>query len=517
FHRRRYEPALVTMPIINSGIVVTRVEVYVTNRTNNTQNLRNVIAFLDLGDAQPFRANLPFVGSNPNPNTPAGNQANNLFNNINQNTSVRNPQTAADFLETQGLRRGTDFEVLRAARRLEPSEFTFHQQLGYISLNTPLRNDEILGISYEYTFNGQQFKVGELSEDYVNRPQEDVVYLKMLRPSTIRTDLPTWDLMMKNIYSLGASQLSPQGFQLRVVYRDDISGLDNPALQEGERTKDVQLIKIFGIDQLNPRGDRVIDAQGNVVRDRLGRAIGDGNFDFVEGITVQSQQGRLIFPVLEPFGSHLRKEFNPNTEPNLIAKYVFQELYTGTRNDAQNNFAQKNKFFIKGQYEGTASGNTVFLPGISIAQGSVIVKAGGVPLTEGTDYQVNYATGQVTITNESVLNSGKEITIGFEKADLFNLQTRSYLGTRLEYQLDKNFKIGATFVNLRERPVLTRVAMGQEALNNTMLGFDINLQKESRFLTKMVDALPLIQTKEKSTIKFDAEVAQLRPNAARLS
>jgi cell surface protein SprA len=517
FHRRRYEPALTTMPIINSGIVVTRVEVYITNRTNNTQNLRNIIAFLDLGDAQPFRANVPFVGNNPNPNVPAGNQANNLFNNINQNPSVRNPQTAADFMETQGLRRGTDFEVLRAARRLEPNEFTFHPQLGYISLNTPLRNDEILGVSYEYTFNGQQFKVGELSEDYVNRPQEEAIYLKMLRPSTIRTDLPSWDLMMKNIYSLGASQLSQQGFQLRVVYRDDISGLDNPALQEGERTKDVQLIRIFGLDQLNPRGDRVVDAQGNVVRDRLNRAIGDGNFDFVEGITVQSQQGRLIFPVLEPFGSHLRREFNPNTEQSLIAKYVFQELYTGTRNDAQNNFAQKNKFFIKGQFEGTATGNTVFLPGISIAQGSVIVKAGGVPLTEGTDYQVNYATGQVTITNESVLNSGKEITIGFEKADLFNLQTRSYLGTRFEYQLDKNFKIGATFVNLRERPVLTRVAMGQEALNNTMLGFDIDLKKESRFLTKMVDALPLIQTKEKSTIQFAAEVAQLRPNAARLS
>jgi cell surface protein SprA len=517
FHRRNYEPSLLTMPIINSGVVVTRVEVYVTNRTNNTQNLRNIIAFLDLGEAQPYRPTNPFVGSNANPNFPAANQANNLFNNINQNANVRNPQFASDALEVQGLRKGTDYEVLRAARRLEPNEFTFHQQLGYISLNTPLRNDEILGIAYEYTYNGQQYKVGELSEDYVNRPQEDAIFLKMLRPSTIRPDIPSWNLMMKNIYSLGSGQLKAQGFQLRIIYRDDLTGLDNPALQEGERTKDVQLIKIFGLDQLNPRGDRTIDPQGNVVKDRFGRAVGDGNFDFVEGVTIQSAQSRLIFPVLEPFGSTLRKEFNSVTEVSLINKYVFQELYSGTRNDAQNNFASKNKFFIKGQYESSAAGNTVFLPGINVAQGSVIVKAGGVPLTEGTDYQVNYSTGQVTITNDAILNSGKEITIGFEKADLFNLQTRSYLGTRLDYQIDKDFKVGATLVNLRERPILTRVAMGQEALNNSMLGFDIQLKKDSRFLTKMVDAIPLIQTKEKSTINFAAEVAQLRPNAARLS
>lgn len=517
FHRKRYEPALATMPTINSGVLITRVEVYVTNRTNNTQNLRNIIAFLDLGEAQTYRSSLPFVGANPNPNFPASNQANNLFSNIANNASVRNPQTAADFLELQGLQRGTDFEVLRAARKLEPNEFTFHPQLGYISLNTPLRNDEILGVSFEYTFNGQQYKVGELSEDYVNRPQEEAIFVKMLRPSTIRTDLPSWDLMMKNIYALGTTQIQQQGFLLRIIYRDDISGLDNPALQEGERTKDVQLIKIFGLDQLNPRGDRIIDQQGNVVRDRFGRPIGDGNFDFVEGITINTQKGLLIFPVLEPFGRTLRNEFNPATEANLINKYVFQELYTGTRNDAQNNFATKNKFFIKGQYEGSITGNTVFLPGINIAQGSVVVKAGGVPLTEGVDYQVNYSTGQVTITNDAVLNSGKEITISFEKADLFNLQVRNFLGSRFEYEVDKDLKLGFTIANLRERPVLTRVAMGQEAINNTMIGFDIKLRRDSRFLTKLTDALPLIQTKEKSTIQFDAELAQIRPNAARLS
>ncbi|MDX1903221.1 MAG: cell surface protein SprA, partial [Thermonemataceae bacterium] len=255
FHRNKYESALQTMPIINSGVLITRVEVYVTNRNNNTQSTRNIATFLDLAEANSYRNTNTFVGSNTNPNFPAGNQANNLFSNLNGNTSFRNAEAVSSALETQGLKKGTDYEVIRSARKLETNEFTFHPQLGYISLNTALRNDEVIGIAYEYTFNGQRYKVGELSEDYVNRNQDEVIFLKMLRPSTIRTDIPSWNLMMKNVYSLGGSQVQNAGFQLRIIYRDDISGLDNPALQEGSRTKDVQLIKIFGLDQLNPRGD----------------------------------------------------------------------------------------------------------------------------------------------------------------------------------------------------------------------------------------------------------------------
>ncbi len=507
FHRNAYEPALRTLPVVNSGVFVTRVEVYVTNRTNNTQTLRNVVGFMDLGEAQPHKPANPFVGTGA-PNAPASNQANALFGNLRDNAPFRNAETVSNAAIAQNLRRGEDFEVLRGARRLEPNEYVFHQQLGYISLNTALRNDEILAVAYEYTLNGQVFRVGELSDDYLNRPQEEVVFLKMLRPSTIRTDLPMWNLMMKNIYPLGATQVTQSNFQLRIVYRDDITGVDNPALQEGANTRNIQLLRIFGLDQLNPRGDRQIDSQG--------RSIGDGNFDFVEGLTINTANGRVIFPVLEPFGSFLRTQFNPNTEQALINKYVFQELYTGTRNDAQNNFANKNKFFVKGQLEG-ASGNSAFLPGINVPEGSVIVRAGGIQLTEGQDYVVNYSTGQVNITNEAILASGKEITIDYEKADFFNVQPRTFLGTRFDYAVDKDINIGATWMTLRERPVLTRVNIGSEALNNTMLGVDVALKKDSRFLTRMVDAIPFIQTKEKSTITFNAEAAQLIPDAAALS
>jgi len=507
FHRSRYEPALRTLPLVNSGVLITRVEVYVTNRANTATGLRNIVAFTDLGEGNPYRSGNPFVGSG-NPQQPASNNANQLFANLTANAVYRDIEQLVTALQAQGLSNGDDFTVLRSARKLEPNEYSFHPQLGYITLNTPLRNDEVLAVAFEYTYNGNVYRVGELSDDYLNRPESEAIFLKMLRPPAIRTNLPTWDLMMKNIYSLNASQIKADNFRLQVIYRDDLTGLDNPALHEGRNTKNVPLLKLFGLDELNPRGDRQIDAQGN--------SIGDGNFDFVEGLTINTAQGLIIFPVLEPFGKHLKQYFDPVAEAQLIDKYVFEELYKTTRNDAENDYANKNKFFLVGQYEGS-SGSSVFLPGINVAQGSVIVKAGGIQLTEGTDYIVNYSTGQVTIINDAILASGKEITIEYEKADFFNLQTRTYMGARLDYALDRDVNIGATVVNLRERPILTRVAMGSEAINNTMIGADVSLKKESRFLTRLADALPLIQTKEKSSITFQAEVAQLHPGAARLS
>ena len=508
FHRNLYEPALSTPPVVNSGVLITRVEIYIMNRSNNTQTLRNIVAFQDLGEGKTFRNGNPLIGTGAGAGNPADNAANQLFAGLKASTSFRDAGTATTALNAQNLAQGTDYEVVRGSRKLDANEFIFNQQLGYISLNSPLRNDEMLGVAYEYTFNGKVYRVGELSEDYLNEAQDKVIFLKLLRPRTIRTDLPTWNLMMKNIYSLGTTGLSRTNFQLRIIYRDDISGVDNPALQEGANTKDKQLIKLFGLDELNPRGDRQIDQNGV--------SIGDGNFDFVDGITVNVSGGRMIFPVLEPFGSNLKKFFNPASELNLINKYTFPELYSGTRNDAQNNFANKNKFFIKGQFEGAAASASTSLPGINIAQGSVVVKAGGVLLTEGKDYTVNTSSGQV-IMSDAILASGREVTISFEKSDFFQVQPRFYIGARLDYLLDKDINIGATFVNLRERPPITRVALGQEAVNNMMWGADISIKKDSRLLTRLVDALPLIQTKEKSSINFAAEVAQIAPTGSKLT
>jgi len=506
YFRNNYEFWMSAMPQVISGMQITRMEVYVINRVNNTQDLRNAVAFLDLGEANPNKPSL---------NTSSANKATrndaNAIPTITAGLSLNADQISAELTNATFVN-GQDFVLMRSSRKLLARDFTFHPQLGYLSLMTPLRNDEAIAVAYEYTLNGKVYRVGELTDDYAGRGQEEIIKLKMLRPNSIRLDLPTWDLMMKNIYALNASSINRQNFLLRIIYRDDLTGIDNPTLQEGARTRDQPLLRVMNLDRLNSQNDPQPD----------------GNVDYIEGLTIDSRNGKIIFPVLEPFGSNLvgkanyatdtrQLKFDPVAETSLISKYVFTQLYHSTKADALQ-AADKNKFFLVGSYEG-AVGQQVSLPGLNIPQGSVKVTMGGIPLQEGTQYTVDYSTGQVEILDQSLKD--KQIDISFEKADLFSFQQRRLFGTRFDYEVfkekDLELSLGATYLSLAERPVITRVNLQEEPVNNRMLGFDINYKAKSRFLTRMVDALPLINTKAESDVSFYGEFAKLYPRASKFS
>jgi cell surface protein SprA len=501
FFREKYESSLQSLPMVNSGVKITRVEVYMTNRINNTTTLRDMIAYLDLGENQPMHTSLK-IGNTPTRDSTA-NASNHLFKMVSAG-DYRDPITVESKLSDSSLARGTDYEIIDRARKLLPTEYTFNADLGYISLVTPLRPDEVLAVAYEYTYNGVAHKVGELNGDYNGVGGDSLIVLKMLKPSTVKNHLPTWDLMMKNIYQMPASQVTKDNFQMRVIYKNDLSGADLPNLQEGEHAKDVPLVRLMGLDRLNPNNDPP----------------GDGNFDYIDGITIDSKTGRIIFPVLEPLGAHLIDTNNtfgyihPIKEIPLVRKYAFTELYDSTQSDAMQ-VAAKNKYFIRGKYQASNS-NEIMLSGINIAHGSVTVLAGSTPLVPNVDYTVDEQMGKIKILNEGVLNSGKEIKIRFEKQDLFNFRRKSFMGTRMEYKIGKNFLIGATILHQQEAPQITRVSIGDEPTNNTIWGADISYQKESRFITRMVDKLPIIQTKAPSSINFSGEFAQLRPGHAKV-
>ncbi|HEY9049012.1 MAG TPA: cell surface protein SprA, partial [Ohtaekwangia sp.] len=501
FFRDNYEKWIANTPQIISGINITRVEVYVLNRKSDTQTLRNVVGLMDLAEGKTiYNASVTSNGTA----MPAANGANTLFSYVTaQSRGVDDiGNTLEGYFDGNG-NSGTDYEKITGARKLAATEYTFHTQLGYLTLSTKLQNDEALAVAYEYTYNGKSYKVGELSEDYSNLKDDEVIFLKLLRPRkiAIRDDngntIPTWDLMMKNIYSLGATQLSQSGFQLRVIYRDDASGIDNPQLQAGTTVRTRQLIEIFGLDKLNTLNDRQRD----------------GNFDFVEGITINSASGLIIFPFLKPFSEALRDAFEGEpTESALIAKYSYDTLYSTTRSDAAL-FASKNKFYLKGQYTASST-NEILIPGFGVSQGSVKVYAGGILLTEGTDYVVDYTFGKVTILNESIMNSGKDIQVQYEQSDAFSFQNKSLLGTRMDYKLNDDVNLGSTLLYYNERPTVSRNTVGTEPARNVQYGFDFNMHKKSRMLTKLVDALPLIQTKEESTVNLTGEFAQLLPGTS---
>jgi len=512
FFRDNFENWLSTLPQITSGINVTRVEVYLLNRQNDTQTLRDVVGFMDMGETDKAYRRPLYGSSLKMDGSPTDNNNNDLYSKL-QNLPDKSSDNINQILEdqlygTDAYTNGTDFEKITSARKLASTEFTYHKELGYITLQRKLQNDEAVAVAFEYTYNGRAYKVGELTEDYSNRGEKDVVFLKMLRPRKISVKdnagkiLPTWNLMMKNVYNLSVTQLQREGFQLRVIYRDDRTGIDNPQLQDGDFSRTKQLIEVLGLDRLNPYNDPQPD----------------GNFDYVEKITINSETGLIIFPYLEPFNKALRnlfaKETNPTTEQTLIQKYVYDTLYHTTKAEAEL-VATKNKFFITGSFKAGA-GKDIIIQGFNISPGSVKVFAGGSPLREGVDYTVDYTFGKVSILNEGILSSGKNISITYEQQDPFAFQTRSLLGSRFDYKLNDDVNIGGTFLYYNERPLISRNLIGTEPARNIQYGLDLNLKKNSRLLTKMVDALPFLQTKDVSSVTVNAEFAQLLPGTSNI-
>lgn len=505
FFRENYESSLKSLPIITSGVIVTRVEAYVTNRTYSVETNRNILGLVDLGEGNPQNKTL-----NPQPistKNEASNAVNSLDANIIQNGGFsRQIDNVGAALNNLKLTLGQDYELLRGAKKLTEGDFDLNNELGYISLRTPLRNDEVLAVSFEYTYRGKAYRVGELTEDYVNRQENDAIVLKLLKSSNIRNhlDKPMWNLMMKNVYNLGQGQLKQEGFQLRVIYKNDKTGMDVPFLADVQGISTIPLLSLLGLDRLN---------YNNEIVGRQENSQGDGNFDFIEGVTVNARNGRIIFPVLEPFGEYLQEELSKDRvqgdKQGFINKYVFNDLYDKTLTDAQQN-TLKNKFFLSGTF--VAGSGDIALP-LGASPSSVRVYSGGTELKQGTDYMVDQQLGTIRLTNPSLVNSGRTIRIDYEEADMFQTQIRRMFGLRLDYTFNRNLRLGATFQDLRENTpgFTTRTNIGNEPVNNTIWGLDLNYKKTGTGLTKLLDRLPGVQTKEPSAVMVNAEFAQLIP------
>lgn len=482
-----YDTSLLNYPQINSRINITRIEVWVLDQgSGNLQDQKGVVGIRDLGDG--------VTG------TPDNNQ-NNLYQTlVNLGPGLRDVNTAYNTINNQVLpnanggtepyKDGENFIFNRKSRRLSSGEFKFNAQLGYIDLSQRLNDNQLLTVAYSYTINGDNrvYKVGEFSED------SPVIITKLLKPNSItKTTSPMWDLMMKNIYPINANQINSDGFIMNVFYRDQTSGGKVNYLPKTS-VQDINLLKLFNWDRLNLNNDL----------QNSGGQLGDGIFDFVPGITIDPENGKLIFTKAKPFGQYLQNVLGTN-DP----KFVFNDLYNLQKSDATNsNLALR--YTLEGRYKGT-QGSGISLGAINVPQGSVKVTANGVQLVEGQDYTVDYLLGSVNIINEAVKNSGQAINISLENQLNFNTQRKSFYGLNLERKFNDHLTLGATVVNYAERPLTQKVNFGEEAVNNTMAGFNILYNNQLPFLTRLTNKIPFVKTEAPSTLNFQAEGAYLIP------
>ncbi len=493
FFRDHYEEGLKKLPIVTSNVNITNLEVWITNIGAATTDNRNVVAFQDIGEGQKIYNPLIFpTGTNPS------NYANNLLTYLNPG-NIRDLNLVNNYLTTKGMVAGMDYEKVELARKLQPSEYTFNSKLGFISLNSSLNSDQVLAVAYQYTMVGDTtvYRVGELTNSGISAPS--CLIVKLLKSTSLNTKVPMWNLMMKNVYSIGGYQINPEDFRLNVVFTGEDQGIPMGFITEGA-INGVPLIRALGCDNLdlnqNPIPDGVFDFVGNAA---------------TVGGLIQASNGRIYFPVLEPFGSDLRKAITGgNVALNSVAdRYCYDSLYSMTKTGAQQ-FPDKNKFALLGFYK-SASGAEISLGAMNVPQGSVKVTAGGIPLTENVDYTVDYTLGRVKIINEGILNSGTPINISLENNSMFNIQTKTLMGLRVDYMINKNFNVGATLLNLTEKPLTQKVNYGDEPISNTIWGADGAYSTDARWLTKLVDMIPLIQTKAPSTITINGEFANLLP------
>ncbi len=500
FFRNQYDKALASLPNVNSGVNITRLEVWITNYNNTPEDTRNIIALSDLGEDTAYATdgyNGSFVLQDLAPGEVPDNDHNNLFQFAINQPEVVAFSNASPVLEQAGLRSAVHFEKVESMRKLKPTDYNLNPRLGFISLNSqPLNNDEVLAVAFEYTLNGETYQVGQFSTDGVTPP--NALVTKLIKPTILNPRLPLWDLMMKNVYSINAYQVNQEDFILNALYNSPELGVNLNYIPVSG-VEESPLIEVIGLDRL----------------DAVGAANPDGVFDFVDGAdtkggTINARNGRIYLTSVEPFGDFLRRQLNAaGADPAEIDRVVFEELYDSTVIAAQQ-IPERNRFSLAGSYK-SASGAEISLNALNVPEGSVVVSAGGVVLQENVDYTVDYNLGRVTIINQGLLESQTPIKVSLESNSLFSIQQKTLIGGRFDYRVNKDFNIGATIMNLSERPITQKVNFGDEPINNTIFGFDVAYQKEAPFLTKLVDNIPFISTKEKSNISFNGEFAQLVP------
>lgn len=484
-----YDQFAARLPLVTSGIQITRIEVWVTNKSGNYNESRNLVAFADLGE----ESNLTNTYWTPNPTLPnPANNSNNLLSTIKTDypdaRNINSVTQALTPLRAYGIEGGRDYEKVESARLLSSSEYTLNSTLGYISIKSALNADEVLGVAFEYTYNGQVYQVGEFSSDITTTDQS--LYVKMLKSTTVDPRYPTWRLMMKNVYSLGAYQVQKSNFKLNIKYLSDTTGtlinyLPVPGLNNQP------LLQVMNLDRLDT------NEESNP----------DGFFDFIEGYTILSSTGKIIFPVVEPFGTHLEKKIGNQV---LAEQYVYKELYDSTLVVAQQ-FADKNKFVLTGEYQ-ASSGSQIRLNAMNVPRGSVIVTAGGVKLTENSDYTVDYTMGIVTITNQSIIDSGQSVSVTLENQSLFSMQRKTLLGLDLQYAFSKNLNVGATFLHFSEKAITEKVNIGDEVINNSIWGLNLAYNTEFMWLTNLLNKIPTVNAVQPSKLSLTAEYAQLVPH-----
>lgn len=473
YTRQEFENSLSNPQQLSQTLQIADVEVWILRENVQTEEgSRLAVALADIGTVEPV----------PGEFAPPNNEFDAFPDDLLNQFRDQQQGVAAEDLNVDDSR---NFEEGYFTPLREGEDYTINKVSGYISLRRSLGSREVLAVAYNYRQSGGEIvSVGE-----INQGGSDRIFLKMLRPRNVATDNRLFPLTMRNIYSLGATNINRDNLDIELNYtegniaRNRLPGRTPTLLQD------------LGLDR--------VDSQGALDP--------DNQIDFGTG-TLNAQEGKIIFPYLEPFGSRIREvlEDSPANDEE-VNRLTYDELYTQRQRNASQ--SSKNGYY---QFQGVSKGGVQenYNLGFQLVQGSVRVRANGVELQENIDYQVDYEFGSITILNDRYTAPGQDITIEYENQSFTSIEQKTFTGIRAEYELNRDIQFGATYFRFNERPLDDKIRIGDEPISNSVIGLDGKARFDAPYVTRVLDALPLIQTREQSEFSFSGEFAQLRPGVA---
>ena len=473
YTRQEFENSLSNPQQLTQTLRIADVEVWILRETvQSDEDSRRAVALADIGTVE--TGDGTFAPPNNNLDSFSDEQLD----------QFRDPQEGVSASDL-GVDDSRNFEEGYFTPLREGDDYTINKVSGFISMNRSLGSREVLAIAYNYrNAAGELVNVGE-----INQGGSDRIYLKMLRPRNVSTDHRLFPLTMRNIYSLGMTDISRENLEIELDYTED--NVSQNRLPGREPT----LLQDLGLDR--------VDSQGALNP--------DNRIDFGTG-TLDPVQGKIIFPYLEPFGNRIAEvlEDSPLSDEE-IERLTYTELYTERQRNASQ--SSTNRFY---QFSGVSKGGLQenYSLGIALVEGSVRVRANGVELQEDVDYQVDYSFGSITILNDRYTAPGQDITIEYENQAFTSIEQKTFTGLRAEYDVSNDITLGGTYFRFNERPLDDKIRIGDEPISNSVLGFDANARFDTPFITRALDAFPLLQTREESEINLSGEFAQLRPGVA---
>ena len=366
--------------------------------------------------------------------------------------------------------------------RLEKDEYFYHDQMGYLRLNTPLQDGEVLAVAYK---DSSGRVMGNVNFDVT---EDDVLYLRLIKTKEPRPSDPTWNLEWKNVYALGGRNIPQEGFEFRIFYQPP-SGDPQETVTDADGNK-MTWLQAFGFDRRNesgePKPDNIIDNHPLLI-----------NYAY----------GEVYFPQLRPFDPLYDDElrsllYSDDPNQNKLAPAIYDTTVQSVKD-------KQAKFYIEVKSQNKSAEYSL---GMNVIEGSEEVTLNGRVLTRNVDYTIDYMFGRLVILNEQALAANANLDITYESNQLFQIDKKTVMGARAEYGLwDQSF-IGFTFMYLNESTLDQKIRVGKGPMRNMIWDVNTSLEFKPFFLTKMANFLPFVDTRQPSSVKFEGEIAQILPN-----